>query len=95
MAFLGFKKDIMHKFTIDQRFQGRLFYASLWIFFIEITIIAIILKTVIFDNGNFIIIISSWQVFGTRFILGLFLHMELIEDVNQGLKMLDYLNTHP
>jgi hypothetical protein len=30
-----------------------------------------------------------------RFICSLLLHMELIEDVRQGICMLDYLNTHP
>lgn len=35
------------------------------------------------------------EVFITRFLAGLLLHMELIEDVRQGLNMMKYLNTHP
>lgn len=35
------------------------------------------------------------NVFFCRLICSLLLHLELIEDVKQGLLMLQYLNTHP
>lgn len=62
---------------------------------LEMTLIALILKTVIFGDSNFKIITPNIEVYITRFITSLLLHMELIEDVKQGLFMIHYLNTHP
>lgn len=58
-------------------------------------LILLIFKSVVFDVHEFKIYTPSAQVYLCRFICALVLHIELIEDVNQGLKMLHYLNTHP
>jgi len=81
MAFLGFKKDIMHEFGITLTMQGRNFYACLWVFLIEMTLIAIIFKVVVFDKEDFSFKTSNIEVYVTRYVAGMLLHMELIEDV--------------
>jgi len=96
MAYLGYKKDLIAEFEITVQLQGRNFYACLWVFLIEFTLIAVILKVVIFDiETSFKIRTPNVEVYITRFVAGLLLHMELIEDVKQGLNMMKYLNTHP
>jgi hypothetical protein len=59
------------------------------------TLIVIILYTVTIQDENFKIYTTGLEVFIARFMAALLLHMELIEDVKQGLLMMDYLNTHP
>ena len=61
----------------------------------ELTLIAIIVKIVVFDVEDFFFATPSVEVYITRFVASLLLHMELICDVKQGLLMLKYLNTHP
>jgi len=75
--------------------KGRNFYAILWIWIIEMTLIAIILQSVVFSDPHFAIQTPSVDVYLTRFLATLLMHMELIEDVKQGLSMIKYLNTHP
>ena len=58
-------------------------------------IIAMIFKSVAFDVHDFKIYTPNIGVFLCRFICTILLHLELIEDVKQGLNMLWYLNTHP
>jgi hypothetical protein len=61
---------------------GRNFYSCLWIYLIEMTIIALVLKTVVFDlPTKFMIKTPNVEVYFTRFVCSLLLHMELIEDV--------------
>ena len=62
---------------------------------IELILIYLVIKTVIFDVTDFVILTPTVEVFICRFICSFLLHMELIEDVRQGLNMMDYLNTHP
>lgn len=96
MAYLGYKKDLIEELQISTQLQGRNFYACLWVYLVELTLIAVIFKTVVFDvEGTFYIVTPNIEVFITRFLAGLLLHMELIEDVRQGLNMIKYLNTHP
>lgn len=62
---------------------------------VELTLIALIFKSVVFDVDNFVIYTPSTTVYLVRFMTCILLHMELIEDVKQGLNMINYLNTHP
>lgn len=59
------------------------------------TLIALIIKAVVFDKGLFSITTPNVEVFLCRFICSVLLHMELIEDVKQGLNMMHFLNTYP
>ena len=61
--------------------QGRNFYACCWIFGIEMTLIALIIKAVVFDKGQFSITTPNVDVYICRFVASVLLHMELIEDV--------------
>ena len=75
--------------------QGRNFYACLWIFLIQMTLIILIFKSVVFDQEHFVIVTPNVSVYITRFLTSMILHMELIGDVKQGMMMIHYLNTHP
>lgn len=44
---------------------------------------------------DFTFVTPNVEVYITRFIASLLLHMELICDVKQGIVMMKYLNTHP
>jgi hypothetical protein len=59
------------------------------------TIIVIIFKSAVFDKMPFRIVTPNVDVYITRFLATLLMHMNLIEDVKQGLNMILYLNTHP
>jgi len=48
-AFVAMNKEVVKKFDVTTMMQGRNFYAVLWIYLIELTLIAIILKSVVFD----------------------------------------------
>lgn len=48
---------------------------------IEMTIIALIFKTVVFTDQGFSFATPNIEVYITRFITGTLLHMELIEEV--------------
>lgn len=61
--------------------QGRNFYACLWIFLIQITLIILIFKSVVFDQEHFVIVTPNVSVYITRFLTCMILHMELIGDV--------------
>ena len=52
-------------------------------------------KSVVIDAVDFKIYTPNVQVYICRFIATVLLHMELIEDVKQGLNMIHFLNTHP
>jgi len=62
---------------------------------VELVLVYMIIKTVVFDVDNFTIATPTVNVYMCRFICSLLLHMELIEDVKQGLNMMKYLNSHP
>lgn len=68
--------------------QSRNFYAILWIYMIEMTLVIVIIKIVIFDPEHFGIQTPGAQVYITRFAATLLMHMELIMDVKQGLNMI-------
>ncbi len=59
------------------------------------TLAWLIIKTVVLDVHPFGILTSNIEVYICRFVTALLLHMELIEDVKQGINMMHYLNTHP
>jgi hypothetical protein len=46
-------------------------------------------------ESNFAFYTPSIEVFIARFLAAFLLHMELIEDVKQGFKLIVFLNTHP
>lgn len=94
-TFVAMKKDIALKFNISNKQQGRNFFAILWIWITELTLIAIILKSVVFDKPHFEIVTPNAGVYVTRFLASMLMHMELIEMVKQGMDMILYLNTHP
>ena len=76
--------------------QGRNFYAVLWIFGVELALILMILWSVILDvEDKFYIYTPKVEVYVTRFLCTFLLHMELTEDIKQGMNMIYYLNTHP
>ena len=81
MAYLGYKKDVEKKFHLTSESQGRNFYGCCWIFLIEIILVYMILKTVVYDVTNFTISTPTVNIYLCRFICSLLLHMELIEDV--------------
>ena len=82
-------------YNISRQHLARNFYSCLWILMIELTLIALIFKEVYFDVDHFDIYTDSSWIYLTRFLTTILLHMELIEDVKQGLNMMRYLNTHP
>ena len=59
------------------------------------TLIVIILQSVVLSKPHFTIVTPNVDVYVTRFLANLLMHMELIGDVKQGLNMIRYLNTHP
>lgn len=85
---------IRDKFGITEQLTARNFFAVCFIIGIECTLIAIILKTICFDVDHFQIYTPTVSVYITRFICTLLMHMELIEEVKQGMNMILYLNTH-
>jgi len=95
ISFLSFKKDIEIEFKVSRKLQGRNFYACLWIFLVQMSLIGLIFKTVVLDQEKFLIYTPNVEVYIARFLASLLLHMELIEDVKQGLTMLHYMNNHP
>ncbi len=95
IAFISVQIDVATKFQVSAYQQSRNLYAILWVFMMEMTLIVIILKTVVVDTVDFSIETPNVQVYLTRFLATLLLHMELIQDVKQGLRMLHYLNQHP
>jgi hypothetical protein len=58
----------------------------------QLTLIAVIVKVVVFDEEHFKITTPNIEVYITRFVAGSLLHMDLIGDVKQGLTLLKYLN---
>lgn len=58
-------------------------------------LVVMIFKTIVIDVDHFQIATPTVNVYICRFICSLLLHMELIEDVKQGLNMIEYFNTHP
>ena len=89
------KEDVIAEYKISRQHQARNFYSCLWILMIELTLIALIFKEVYFDVDHFDIYTDSPWIYLTRFLTTILLHMELIEDVKQGLNMIHFLNTHP
>ena len=67
----------------------------MWIFGVELTLAWLIIKTVVLDEEHFVIYTPNIEVYICRFVTALLLHMELIEDVKQGINMMHFLNTHP
>ena len=79
---------------MSKQMQGHNFYACLWIFGVELVIIAMIFQSVFFTSADFMIYTPNVEIYLCRMICTVLLHMDLIEDVKQGLTMLSYLNTH-
>ena len=65
----------------------------LWIFFFETSIITILIKTICVDK-HFGIQTPNVDVLLTRFAATALMHMELIEDVRQGVSLMQYLHVH-
>lgn len=96
MAFLSYKKDVVEEFKLTSGSQGRQFYSALWIFLIEMTIICLIFKVMVLDKSDtFMISTSNVEILVTRFCMSMLLHMELINEIKQGLNLIEYLNSHP
>lgn len=95
IAFVAHTISVQQEFGVSKQLQGRNFYSCLWIFLMELTLIALIFKSVVLDVADFKIYTPSVDVYLCRFVATVLLHMELIEDVKQGLNMIHYLNTHP
>lgn len=57
--------------------------------------IVILIKTICFDKGPFYMTTPTVDVMIVRLICSLFMHMELIHEINQSLDLLHYLNAHP
>jgi hypothetical protein len=81
ISFIAHTKYVQNKFHVTNKMQGRNFYACLWIYLIEMSLITMIIKTVVFDVDILAIYTPNIEVYITRFIASLLLHMELIEDV--------------
>ena len=81
MAYLGYTKEVVEKYEINQKQLGRNFYSCLWIFGVELTLAWLIIKTVVLDAHPFGISTPNIEVYICRFVTALLLHMELIEDV--------------
>lgn len=95
IAFKAHTKEVIEHYKITSRLQGRNLYACCWIFMVELCLIALIFWQVIIYPDHFLIFTPTKEVYICRFLATFLLHMELIEDVKQGLTMLNYLNTHP
>ena len=95
VSFIANTHRVAKEYEVSPLQQGRNFYACLWIFGVQIVIIAMIFKQVAFEVEVFKIYTPHIEVYICRFICTILLHFELIEDVKQGLNMLWYLNTHP
>jgi hypothetical protein len=70
------------KFHVTRQLQGKNFYACLWIFLVQMTLIFLIAKTVVFDADDYKIYTPNMPVFISRFLAAMLLHMELAEDVH-------------
>jgi hypothetical protein len=79
MSFVAYSKDVEARFNISQKILARNFYSCLWIFGLELALIALILKTVVFDVHPFKITTPGIEIFICRFVTSMLLHMELIE----------------
>lgn len=88
LAFVCSMNSVKKAQRLKPQVQGRNMFAVLWIFFIEVSIIVIIIKTVVLDDPHFEIQTLNVDVFITRFVCTILMHMELIEDVKQGLNLL-------
>jgi len=95
VSFVGMTFKVKEEYELSAQTQGRNFYACLWIFLVQMMLVALIFKSVAFDVDHFLIYTPTAHVYLCRFICTILLHIELIEDVKQGLLMLDFLNTHP
>ena len=96
MAFLSYKKDIVEEYKITPGSQGRHFHSALWIFLVEMTIICLIFKVIVVDKSDsFAISTSNVEIVVTRFLMSMLLHMELINEIKQGLNLIEYVNSHP
>ena len=81
MAYLGYTKEVVQQYEINNQQLGRNFYSCLWIFGVELTLAWLIIKTVVLDEDHFVIYTPNIEVYICRFVTALLLHMELIEDV--------------
>ncbi len=81
ISFVSFLVHVEEEFHVTRQMQGRNFYACLWIFLIQITLIILIFKSVVFDQEHFVIVTPNVSVYITRFLTSMILHMELIGDV--------------
>ena len=49
ISFIAHTKYVQKKFHVTKKMQGRNFYACLWIYLIEMSLITMIIKTIVFD----------------------------------------------
>ena len=94
ICFAAYIKRNIEEFEVSGRLQGRAVFAALWIYAMELTLIAIILKIVVFQDG-FAIQTPNVDVFMTRFLACFLMHLKLLDEVHEGLVMLKYLGCHP
>jgi hypothetical protein len=95
VTFVSYRYEVEKEFNITPVMQGRNFYAILWIWVIEMTLIIILIWSVVFADAGFSITTPNVDVYATRFLATLLMHMKLIEDVKQGINLILYVNTHP
>jgi len=95
ITFVSFMKDVSRKQGISSAEQARYYYACMFVFIVQVTLIAIIYLTVIHNDTNFKIYTPDIDVVAARLLAAYLLHMELVEDVRQGITMIKYLNLHP
>jgi len=81
VTFLSYTKHVAEEYELTPKQQARNFYSILWVFMIQIILIFLVLKTVVLDAKHFVIYTPSVDVYVARFLSGLLLHMELIEDI--------------
>ena len=49
ISYVSFMIKVEKEFHVSRQTQGRNFYACLWIFLIQITLVVLIFKSVVFD----------------------------------------------
>lgn len=80
-AYLSYTHKVTEEFQVTQKMRSRNFYSILWIWVSEMTLIVIILQSVVFSKPHFAIVTPNVDVYVTRFLANLLMHMELIGDV--------------
>jgi hypothetical protein len=82
VSYMGFMLEHEKTFHVSRDIQGKNFYACLWIFFVQLALIFLIVKSVVLSVDDYRIYTPNLPVFTSRFLAAFLLHMELKEDVN-------------